>query len=116
MKKKTGLIIGSIGGGLYLFNGIISLYIGYILGLFSTPNLIAGAISLIGTAIATKIMKIGGIIVLTTIPVTIITGIIMFPNATIMGIAFIVVGLPIPFAPPILVIIAGIVFLKNSRT
>ena len=116
MKKRTGLIIGSIGGGLYLIEGIILLYVGtYIYTI--TPNLIAGAIALIGTVIATKLMKIGGIIVLTTIPVIIITGIIMAPTyAYYYHYVFPVVGYPIPFAPPILVIIAGIVFLKNSRT
>lgn len=78
--KLVGLIISGVGGLLYLISGLIFLFtsIGYYYNLWISITLfIAGAISQTGTIVAISKVKIGGAILLTSIPIAFVIGIIL---------------------------------------
>jgi len=67
-RKIVGLIVSYLGGVLYLFLGLMTTYQIY----FSIPSLVTAAFVIIGTVIGVKRIKIGGIIILPSIPLFII--------------------------------------------
>ena len=78
--KLVGLIISGVGGLLYLVQGLIFLFtsMGYYYNLWRIiPLFIAGAISQTGTIVAISKVKIGGAILLTSIPIAFVIGIIL---------------------------------------
>ncbi|NHJ19683.1 MAG: hypothetical protein EAX91_01980 [Candidatus Lokiarchaeota archaeon] len=100
IKKVAALILSGIGGGIYLFVGIM-----FRVGWWSSvsPTLIAaGIISLIGTGIGAVRIKIGGVVILLSIPLSILIGI----SGGIYSILFVLI--PVPFPHSILVMIGGI--------
>ena len=110
-RKKAGLILSGIGGIIYLFSSFN--YILIYLGIGVLPFILAGVISLIGTGIGVKNIKKGGIIILISIPISIVLGIIFNPYGFyIIG----YLGVLLFFSQPqfVFVIIGGIVCLKSS--
>jgi hypothetical protein len=115
-RKVAALILSGIGGAIYLFVGIILRE-----GWFSpvSPALIAaGIISLGGTVIGAIRVKIGGWLIILTIPLSILVGTIfnLIAYSTIYGaiysLAFILV--PIPFPHSVFVILGGFLALYAS--
>ena len=123
--RMVGIIMSGIGGLLYLIFGFIYLFfsMSYFVWL-AIPLLIAGAISQTGTIIAIYKVKIGGVIILTSIPISIGIGIILslfigpfpyyYPSfyGVLMTIQLILY--PIPFPHSVQVIAGGIICLVAS--
>ena len=118
-RKKASLILSVIGVFLYLLIGNI-----YIFLLSPTPViyslslLFTGVISLIGTIIGAKKIKIGGAVILISIPISIVFTLILnfmleyIPYYTFQEISFFVLY-PIPYPHSVFVIIGGILCLKS---
>ena len=110
--KDVGLILSGIGGILFL---IEIMYIPANMPDIILLLMIAGIISLIGTGIGVKKIKIGGIIILISIPFSIITVALLnqwgIPQiaATISSLL-----LPSPFPTSVVVIFGGILCLISS--
>jgi len=115
-RKIAALITGIIGGGLYLMNGFLSIHAFSPPGVLSAPYWTVGAILLITSLIGVKFIKIAGIVNLLALPITVIIFIIMgqVPPEMIIIINFFM-GVPILFAPLILVITSGILFLAGPK-
>ena len=102
-RKKASLILSVIGVFLYLLIGNI---------------LFTGVISLIGTIIGAKKIKIGGAVILISIPISIVFTLILnfmleyIPYYTFQEISFFVLY-PIPYPHSVFVIIGGILCLKS---
>jgi len=115
--KVTGLILNSIGGILYLLTVFMVAQTDAGSGTSASwPFLIAGVISLMGTIIETKDIKIGSMFILLSLPVTFITGLIFSPywESYMYFITF--VFLPIPLPHSIFVINGGILcFISSYR-
>jgi len=80
--RLVGLIISGVGGLLYLIQGLIYLftsrgYMSYYSLMAIIPSFIAGVISQTGTIVAISKVKIGGAILLTSIPIAFVVGIIL---------------------------------------
>ena len=106
-KKVAGLILSCIGGVIYLFEGIL-LQVGWFSAV-SPSLIIAGIITLVGTGIGAFNAKIGGVVILISIPLALI-----FSLFAIYAIAFII--FPIPFPHSVLVIIGGILCVVSYET
>ena len=79
-RRMVGLILSGVGGLLYLILGLIFLFasMGYYYSLFPIiPLFIAGVISQTGTIVAINKVKTGGVILLTSIPVSLVIGFIL---------------------------------------
>ncbi len=110
--KDVGLILSGIGGILFLIEILfIPPYMPDIILLL----MIAGIISLIGTGIGVKKIKIGGIIILISIPFSIIT-VALLNQWGIPQIATTISSLllPSPFPTSVVVIFGGILCLISS--
>jgi hypothetical protein len=110
--KSTGLILSGIGGILFLIEIMFILtYMADIILLL----MIAGIISLIGTGIGVKKIKIGGIIILISIPFSIIT-VALLNQWVIPQIAGNIASLllPTPFPNSVVLIFGGILCLISS--
>ncbi len=112
-KKKAGLILSGIGIFLYLLKG--SIYIIFIYPMdviFSLSLLFTGAISLIGIIIGVKEIKIGGAVILISIPISIVYISILnfFLEYSLYNFYDIVLFViyPIPYPHSVFVIIGGI--------
>ncbi len=110
--KGVGLILSCIGGILFL---IEILYIPANMPDIILLLMIAGIISLIGTGIGVKKIKIGGIIILISIPFSIIT-VALLNQWGIPQIAGNIANLllPSPFPNSVVVIFGGILCLISS--
>ncbi|MBY9016193.1 MAG: hypothetical protein KGD68_10915 [Candidatus Lokiarchaeota archaeon] len=117
-KKKAGLILSGIGVFLYLLDGsIYLLLLSPTMPVIFSLLLLTGAISLIGTKIGVKKIKMGGAVILLSIPISIvfISALNFFleyftyyvPYYTSYNIVLIVLY-PIPFPHSVFVIIGGI--------
>ena len=110
--KDVGLILSGIGGILFLIEIMfIQTYMADIILLL----MIAGIISLIGTGIGVKKIKIGGIIILISIPFSIIT-VALLNQWVIPQIAGNIASLllPTPFPNSVVLIFGGILCLISS--
>jgi len=111
-RKKIGLILSGIGGAIYLLSGFglnyVLKYFGVRFG--SLPLIITGVISLIGTGVGVKKIKIGGIIILISIPLSFVIGFIVSPYITKYYLMFLFFSLP----HIVFVIVGGILCLKSS--
>ena len=107
--KIVALILSGIGGAIYLFYGLILPYYYPV----KPSVIITGVISLIGTGIGVKKIKIGGIIILISIPLSLVLGTIIYFNPyTIFLILF---TLLVPWPPhSVCVIIGGILCVISS--
>jgi hypothetical protein len=115
-RKITGLIISGVGGILYLIR-MLFFGIGDQFLLFLTiPFLIVGAISEIGTIIAAFRVKIGGVVILTSIPISLVIGILLNfgPYWYYPLMVFLYLVLPFPFPHSVFVITGGILSLLSS--
>jgi len=115
-RRKKGLRLSGIGGILYLLAGIIFFISGpYMMGHLAAPLLITGAISLMGTIIGAIKIKIGGTVVLISIPISILISYTLNP-APYFGIFVVILMLlnPMIFFHSGFVIIGGILCLLSS--
>lgn len=128
LRRKIGLILSGIGGIIYLLEGIM--FFSVIFSTSSTNNLmlligisylIVGAISLMGTIIAAKKIKLGGRVILISIPISIVITLVTFNFYTLYSInlyyaiMYIILPImPIPFPTSVIVIIGGILCLLSS--
>jgi hypothetical protein len=122
-RKTAGLIISGVGGILYIINGFIFFVLGA--GYYSwllIPSLIAGITSEIGTIIGIFKVKIGGLISLSSIPISLVIGIIIsfnIPNYyyyipyTLIVVEIILLPMPLPHS--LHVIAGGILCLTGSE-
>ena len=122
-RRTAGLIMSGVGGIIYLIPGFMYLILslGYGSSYYSTitfPLLIAGAISIIGTIVGLSEIKIGGIIIVSAIPISLVIGIILvllgsyyWYNVFNM---FFTLLLPLPFPHSIHVVAGGILCLTGS--
>ena len=110
-RKKAGLILSGIGGTIYLLASLMGSYILTYFGGGPLPFIITGVISLTGTGIGVKNIKKGGIIILISIPLSLVIGIIF---SGYFHIAYL--GILLLFSQPhfVFVIIGGILCLKSS--
>jgi len=115
LRKKTGLTLSGIGGIIYLINGILLFGVAWI-GNLSIPYLFIGITSLVGIGIGTKNTKMSGIVILISIPISIVITlpILNFPSIYYMIMIMFIMSIPIPFLPGVFVIIGGILCLKSS--
>ena len=117
-KKKAGLILSGIGEILYFLNGVIYCFL-------SGPEilpislLLTGTISLIGTILEKKEIKIGGAVILISIPFSI--GVISILNFFLNYMPtfriydwFLLILYPIPYPHSVFVIIGGILCVRSS--
>lgn len=122
--RMMGLIISGVGGLLYFIIGFIFLFasIGYMLWV-TIPLLIAGAISQTGTLVAISKVKIGGVFILTSIPISLVIGILVsltqsypyyYPSFYNMVMVFQLILYPIPIPHSVHVIVGGILCLTAS--
>jgi len=124
--RSMGLIISGVGGLLYFIMGFISLfaYMSYMWWL-AIPVLITGAISQTGTIVAISKVKIGGAIILTSIPVSLVIGVILslfipnpypyyYPSFYGVVMVFQLILYPIPIPHSVHVIVGGILCLTGS--
>ena len=118
-RKKTGLILSSIGVFLYLLSS--NIYIFFIfptLVIYSLSLLFTGIVSLIGIIIGLDMIKRGGAVILISIPISIVSILILnfiledIPYYTFNEICFFVLY-PIPYPHSVFVIIGGILCLKS---
>ena len=111
-RKKIGLILSGIGGAIYLLSGFGFYYVLRYFGIRfgSLPFIITGVISLIGTGIGVKEIKIGGIIILISIPLSFVIGFIVSPYITTQYLIILFFSLP----HIVFVIVGGILCLKHS--
>ena len=115
--KVIGLTLNCVGGILYLI--AVFMVLDSEMGLYPTasmPFLIAGVISLGGTIIGVKNIKISSMIILLSLPVTFLIGLIFSPywHFYLYFIAFIFIPIPLPHS--VFVIIGGILcFLSSDR-
>jgi len=115
-RKITGLIISGVGGILYLIE-VLFFGIGDQFLLFLTiPFLIVGAISETGTIIAAFRVKLGGVVILTSIPISLVIGILLNlgPYWYYPLMVFLYLVLPFPFPHSVFVITGGILILMSS--
>jgi hypothetical protein len=110
-RRKIGLILSGIGGILYLLLSSIAFLMSSWFGDFFISPLIAGAISLIGTIIAIKKAKIGGTVILLSIPISMVSA--LFLLHTYLNLILNLL-MPIPFPHSVFVIIGGILCLLSS--
>ena len=111
--KSTGLILSGIGGILFLIETMLILtYRADIILLL----IIAGITSLIGTGIGVKKIKIGGVVILISIPFSIIT-VALLNQWGIPQIAGNIASLllPTPFPNSVVAIFGGILCLISSN-
>ena len=122
--RTIGLIISGVGGLLYFIMGFIFLfaYMSYMLWL-AIPVLIVGAISQIGTIVAISKVKIGGVLILTSIPISLVIGVILslsqpspyyYPSFYSVVMVFQLILYPIPIPHSVHVIVGGILCLTGS--
>jgi len=115
--KVLGLILNSIGGILYLLTvfTVTQTETGSNYPNASTPFIIAGVISLMGTITGAKDIKMGSMIILLSLPVTFLIGVIFSPylHFYLYFIAFIFIPIPLPHS--VFVIIGGILCLISSN-
>lgn len=120
-RKLSGLIVSGVGGILYLINGFIYLSIPLeFISWLIIPFSIAGVISLIGLVIGIFKVKIGGVVNLLVIPISIIIGVIMsynlpypyLPHFTVIVVEYLI--LPIPLPHSIHVVTGGLLCLMGS--
>ena len=121
-RKSAGLIISGVGGILYIINGFIFFGFGfYYYSWLLIPSLIAGVISQIGTTIGIFKVKIGGVVSLSSIPISIVIGIIIsftipqyyyYIPYTLIVVEILL--LPIPLPHSIHVVAGGILCLTGS--
>jgi len=77
-RKTAGLIISGVGAALYLGYGLILLIVGFTYySAYTIALLIAGGISTTGVIVAINKVKIGGIIILISIPIAFVIGIVL---------------------------------------
>ena len=111
-RKKIGLILSGIGGAIYLLSGFgfytVLRYFGIRFG--SLPFIITGVISLVGTGIGVKKIKIGSIIILISIPLSFVIGFIVSPYITRQYLIILFFSLP----HIVFVIVGGILCLKSA--
>ena len=107
-RNNPELILSGIGGVIYLFFGI-TLSNPYYYGSSILPALITGVISLVGTGIGVKKKKIGGIVILISIPLSLVLG---YTPYLIMYIGFLFS--PLFLVSSLCLIIGGILCLKGS--
>ena len=125
--RRGGSILSGIGGILYLIHSILLSLAFWGFNSINISFLIVGIISLVGIRIGVKKRRIGGIVILISIPISIVIGLIIsdIPSSltTLYGndIIFIYIiyillsiGTGIPFLPGVFVIIGGILFLISS--
>ena len=118
-KKKVGLILSGIGVIIYLLSGSMYLFfLSPFLPFHILSLLIPGTISLIGTIIGVKEIKAGGVVILISIPISIVyISIMHFFLEDISGytlyeiVTFMLY--PIPYPHSIFIIIGGIQCLKS---
>lgn len=120
-RRIVGLITSGVGGALYLILGLIYLATMSYYSWYYVPLLIAGAISQTGTIVAIFKVKVGGALLLTSLPISIVFGIILTmvqpyyyysPLAVMIVFQFILFPLPIPHSAH--VIAGGILCLLAS--
>lgn len=118
-RKKAGLIVSGIGAFLYiLWGGILLLLVGHPPVIQSVSLLFTGAISLLGIVVGVKEIKSGGVIILISIPISMIYILILnFFLESITNIRSIdIIGIllyPIPFPSSLLILIGGFQCLKS---
>jgi len=113
LRKKAGLILSGIGGTIYLLASLMLSYLLVYLGIGFLPFILTGVISLTGTGIGVKNIKRGGIIILISIPLSLVIGIIFNPYGFyIIG----YLGVILFYSQPhfVFVIVGGILCLKSS--
>jgi len=115
--KVAGIIISVIGGILYIITVFMVLNTGFrIYPSSSLPFLVAGIITLAGTIIGVKDIKIGSMIILLSLPATFIIGLIYIPYLDSYLFLIIYVFVPFPLPHSIFVINGGIMcFLSTDR-
>jgi len=109
-RRKAGLILSGIGGILYLLLSSITFLMSSWFGDFFISPLIAGAISLIGTIIAIKKAKIGGTVILLSIPISMVSA--LFLQHIYLNLILNLL-IPIPFPHSVFVIIGGFLCLVS---
>ena len=128
LRRKIALILSSIGGIIYLLEGIMFCGVMFftsstdsLMFLISISYLIIGEISLMGTRIAAKKIKLGGRAILISIPISIFITLVTFNFYTLnsiylfYAIVYIILPMmPIPFPTSVFVIIGGIMLLLSS--
>ena len=116
-RKRAGLILAGIGGLLYLIGGIIFAtkdYFYFGIG-FPLSYLVTGITLIIGTIIGFNQIKLGGTIILISIPVAIlITIITSFFSIFYIFINLIIPLYPIPYFPYVLLVIIGGILCRIS--
>jgi hypothetical protein len=118
-RKRAGLSLAGIGGLLYLIGGFIFLTTAtyYNFGIsFPISYLVTGVISITGTIIGIKQVKLGGTVILNAIPVAILITLIssFYIDAYYTIIYLILPIYPIPYFPYISFIIIGGVLCRMS--
>lgn len=110
--RKVGLILSALGGIIYLILGLIFVFLfsSVPAGAFGIPLSSTGAIALIGTIIGVKEKRIGGIIILLSIPISILIELIFTFNPLFPYLSVYLLMPPIS----LLVIIGGILCLRSS--
>jgi len=119
-RKKSGLILSSIGVFLYLLSSNIYIFFIYpTLVIYSLSLLFTGIISLIGIIIGLDMIKRGGAVILISIPISIVSILILnfilkdISYYTFNEICFFVLY-PIPYPHSVFVIIGGILCVRSS--
>ena len=117
--KNKGLVLTGIGEILYLFQAILLIGFTFPSSIFPFSLLYAGLFSVIGTIVGRNEIKLGGAIVLLSIPTSIAFTLIF--NAAFESIPYsiaynivIFVLYPIPYPHSVFVIIGGLLCLTSS--
>jgi hypothetical protein len=125
-RRTVGLMVGGVGGILYLIIGLsqIKLSLGNPFpsysGIIGITNLLIGIISMVGTLIGIRNVKLGGVLNLISIPTSLVIGFILFSTVGyisswynyipfLFGILF-----PLPIPHSFHVISGGILSLTGS--
>jgi len=120
-RKLAGLIISGVGGLLYLINGFVYTFIPLVfISWLIVPFSIAGVIALIGPVIGIFKVKIGGVVSLIVLPISLVIGFVLShnvpypysPEFTVIVIEYLIIPVPLPHS--IHVITGGIFCLLAS--
>jgi len=113
-RRKAGLILSGIGGIMYLLLSIYFYLARSWFELLIIPTLITGAISLMGIIIGVKKIKIGGTVILFSIPLFIVIALIFGYHPSQINWFLLVLLIPAPVPSSVFVIIGGILCLLSS--
>ena len=115
--KVIALIISGIGGILYFI--AVFMVLNTEMGLYpssSMPFLVAGVISIVGTIIGVKNIKLGSMIILLSLPSTFMIGLMFSPYLDFYLSLITYVFIPIPLPHSIFIINGGILcFMSSDR-